>query len=88
MQLGHVQRVASIFVKITLPWLDDGGRVVSRDDGEGPCSEARKVDSGVLRLISPTRQRTDPMQAWFGRAGEGVVTRWGAASVVPPRLHR
>jgi len=80
MQLGHVQRVASIFVKITLPWLDDRGRVVSRDDGEGPCSEARKVDSAALYGSS---LRLDSAQIWC-RRGLGARGRELSLDGAPP----
>ena len=52
--LGHVQRVSSArlfvvdFAESTLLWLGDGGRVVSRDDGSGPCSEVEKAAPSAL----------------------------------------
>jgi hypothetical protein len=51
---GHVQRSSicrlrlDLFAKNTLLWPGDGVLVASRDDGEGPCSEAESSARAAL----------------------------------------
>ena len=42
------QGLNASFAENTLLWLGDRGRVVSRDDGSGPCSEAEKAVPSAL----------------------------------------
>ena len=42
------QGLNASFAENTLLWLGDRGRVVSRDDGSGPCSEVEKAAPSAL----------------------------------------